>query len=217
MATGLPTTPVPPAPGVLTHPAPAVAQDVPDEPIYRLSVEQYHRMIEAGVLDEDDPVELLEGWLVKKMPKNPPHGYAKWKLAELLRGTIAGGWIVKAEDPVTATDSEPEPDLTVVRGRIDDYRTRHPGPEDTALAAEVADSSLRRDRGLKKRIYARAGIPVYWIVNLVDRRIEVYTEPSGPAETPDYGRREDFGPEAEVPVALDGREVGRIAVREVLP
>jgi Uma2 family endonuclease len=85
------------------------------------------------------------------------------------------------------------------------------------LVGEVADVSLDRDRGIKKRIYARAGIAVYWIVNLVDSIIEVYTLPSGPTEIPDYGNRQDFGIADAVPVILDGVEVGRIAVKDVLP
>jgi Uma2 family endonuclease len=217
MATEAQTTPLVPAPELWPQPTPAVAKDVPDEPIYRLSVEQYHRMIEAGILDDDTPVELLEGWLVQKMTKHPPHVVAKGLLGDRLRELAPIGWYVDEEAPVTTTESEPEPDITVVRGSRRDYAKMHPGPRDAALAAEVADSSLVRDRGLKKRIYARAGIPVYWIVNLVDRRIEVYTGPSGPAETPDYAQREDYGPEAEVPVVLDGREIGRVAVRDVLP
>jgi putative restriction endonuclease len=85
------------------------------------------------------------------------------------------------------------------------------------LIAEVADSSLRRDRGWKKRLYARARVAVYWIVNLVDRQIEVYTEPTGPVKRPDYRQRADYKPGDKVPVVLDGREVARLAVNDILP
>ncbi len=81
----------------------------------------------------------------------------------------------------------------------------------------MADATLRRDRTLKLRIYARASVPVYWIVNLIDRQIEVYTDPTGPAEQPSYGQHRDYGPADDAPLVLDGREVGRVAVREVLP
>lgn len=97
------------------------------------------------------------------------------------------------------------------------YQTRHPGPQEAALVVEVADATLRRDRTLKLRIYARASVPVYWIVNLIDRQIEVYTDPTGPAEQPSYGQHRDYGPADDAPLVLDGREVGRVAVREVLP
>jgi Uma2 family endonuclease len=82
---------------------------------------------------------------------------------------------------------------------------------------EVADTTLRTDRGTKKRIYARAGILVYWIVNLVDRRIEVYMEPSGARRKPDYRRQQEYGPADEIPVVLDGVEIGRVPVHDLLP
>jgi Uma2 family endonuclease len=118
---------------------------------------------------------------------------------------------------VTTADSEPEPDVAVIRGLREDYVARHPGPEDVGLLVEVAEASLDRDRGWKKRIYAAAEIPVYWIVNLVDREIEVFTRPSGPSDQPDYGTRQVFLPGDQVPVVLDGNEVGWIAARDLLP
>jgi Uma2 family endonuclease len=195
-----------------------VAAALPDDLcIWRLSVEQYHAMAQAGILDEDDPVELLEGYLVTKMTKYPPHTLAKDLAREEIERLVPAGWFLGSENPLTTLDSEPEPDVTVVRGARRDYKMRHPGPADVVLVIEVADSSLRRDRTLKKRIYARAGIPVYWIVNLVDRRIEVYTVPSGPAEVPDYAEWRDYGEDEAVPVMVDGLEVGRVVVGDVLP
>ena len=182
-----------------------------------LSVADYHAMIRAGIFAADDRVELLEGWLVPKMSKSPRHSYARGMLGDLLRTVIGSGWFVDAYGPVTTDDSEPEPDLAVVRGEYADYLASHPGTADAGLLVEVADSTLSHDRGMKRRIYARAGFPVYWIVNLVDEIIEVYTLPSGPTEAPDYAQRQDFGLTESVPVLLNGVEVGKIAVREVLP
>ena len=108
-------------------------------------------------------------------------------------------------------------DLGVIRGDFNNYTDRHPGPADSAMMVEIADSSLRRDRGRKKRIYARAAVPVYWIVNLIDRQIEVYTDPTGPGDKPDYRHHEDFGPGTSLPVTLDGKEVGRLDVTKLLP
>jgi len=82
---------------------------------------------------------------------------------------------------------------------------------------EVADASLNRDRTIKKRLYAAAGIAVYWIVNLVDSQVEVYTDPTGPGQQPDYRQRRDFDRAATVPVVIEGKEVGRLAVRDLLP
>ncbi|HBI44630.1 MAG TPA: Uma2 family endonuclease [Planctomycetales bacterium] len=189
---------------------------LPTEPIWRMSVERYHEMIEAGILTEDDPVELLEGWLVEKMPKNMPHRKAIRRLRLILERLAPVGWFVDAQEPITTTDSEPEPDLAVIRGDSEDY-SNHPGPQDLALVVEVSDSTLQRDRITKQRIYARAGVSVYWIVNLIDGQVEVYTDPSGPDEKPSYRQRQDYGPADQVPFLIDGREIGRIAVREVLP
>ena len=190
---------------------------VPPEVIWRLSVDQYHAMIHAGILTDDDPVELLEGWLVAKMPKNPPHRAVTRLIRQVLERLVPAEWYVDTQEPITTDDSEPEPDVVVVRGETRHYLDRHPGLNDVGLVIEVADTTLQRDRGFKKQLYARAGIPVYWIVNLSDNQCEVYTEPSGPEPQPDYRQRQDYGASDVMPVVLAGVEVGRMAVREFLP
>ncbi|MBI1925050.1 Uma2 family endonuclease [Candidatus Poribacteria bacterium] len=189
----------------------------PPHPIWRLSVDQYHEMIRAGILTEDDPVELLEGWLVPKMPKKPPHRVTTQLTREALARILPAGWYVDTQEPITTEDSEPEPDVGVVRGETRQYLDRHPGPGDVALVAEVSDATLQRDRGFKKRVYASASIPVYWIVNLIEKQCEVYTAPSGPTEGADYRRRQDYGLSDAVRLVIEGVEVGRIAPRELLP
>jgi Uma2 family endonuclease len=134
-----------------------------------------------------------------------------------LEAVAPSGCYVDAPSPVTLQRSEPEPDVVLVRGVDADYRDRHPGPQDLLLVVEVSDSSLRSDQGIKKAIYAKAAVPVYWIVNLVDRRVEVYADPTGPVERPDYSPRQDFGEADHVPVVIEGREVAKIPVRDVLP
>jgi len=190
---------------------------VPPYPIWRLSVGQYHEMIRAGILTEDDPVELLEGWLVTKMPKKPAHRISTLASRQRLERLVPGGWYVDSQEPITTEDSEPEPGVLVVRGDSRDYADRHPGARDVALVVEIADATLIRDLGPKKAIYARAGFVLYWVLNLSEGRLEVFSDPTGPAEAPDYRRHESFGPADEVPVVIDGREVGRILVRELLP
>lgn len=190
---------------------------LPAVSIWRLSVDQYHEMIRTGILTEDDPLELLDGWLVRKMPKNPPHCLATGLVEDALRRVAPEGWHVAVQDPITLPTSEPEPDAVVVRGSRRDYVDRHPGPSDVALIVEVADDSLPHDRTFKNRLYAGAGIPVYWIVHLVDGRLEVYTDPSGPEEQPDYRSRRDYTASEEVPVLVAGREVARLPVRALLP
>jgi len=188
----------------------------PADDLWRLSVEQYHAMMEAGILLSGDPVELLEGLLVEKMSKNSTHRKANRRLRLILERLAPAGWFVDAQEPITTADSEPEPDLAVIRGDPDAY-SNHPGPQDLALVVEGSDATLQRDRTIKQRIYARAGVSVYWIINLIDGQIEVYTDPTGPDEKPSYRQRRDYGPADEVPFIIEGREIGRIAVREVLP
>jgi Uma2 family endonuclease len=194
-----------------------LAPAIPQAPVWRLTVSQYHQMLQAGILKEGDPIELLEGCLVQQMTEHPRHSLSTDLVREQLEATIPAKWHVRSPHPITTGDSEPEPDATVVRGKRRDYRNRHPAGKDVGLMVEVADSSLELDRGTKQRIYARARIPVYWIVNLLDRQVEVHTDPTGPSARPRYRKRKIFGGNDEVPVVLDGREVGRIPVRELLP
>jgi Uma2 family endonuclease len=184
---------------------------------YRLSIAQYQAMAERGILTKDDRIELLEGWLIAKMGKNRPHVVSANRTSHLLTGLLPPGWYVAREDPVQGTDSEPEPDISVVQGTFDDYLNRTPGPGDVPLLIEVADSSLFRDRSRKKRLYAQAGFPIYWLINLITSRIEVYTDPTGSAAKPDYLTRQDFGPDEMIPLVIEGREIGRLAVRDLLP
>ena len=187
-------------------------------PIYRLNVEQYHKMIEVGVFTSDDRVELLEGLLVSTTPKNQPHSIAAGSIGDALIRIIPAGWYVAREEPLRARDdSEPEPDVMVVRGSRNDYPVSPPRGTDLALFVEVADSSLARDKTEKKRIYAEAGIPNYWLVNLLERRIELYTDPTGPGNWPDYRRRADHAPGTDLPITIEGHVVGSLAVTDVLP
>ena len=205
------TLPLPPAMPVRR------STPLPPLPVYRLSVNQYHQMIDAGIFNSDERVELLDGLLVPKMSKNPAHATAT-KVTERWLERIAGmNYHARIQDPITLSSSEPEPDVALVRGRESDYWLRHPGPQDILIAVEVAESSLTADRAYKMPLYAADRIAVYWIVNLADGLIEVYTDPTGLAIDPTYRQRRDYGPNDEVPVEIDGVEVGRIPVRELLP
>ena len=150
---------------------------------------------------------------------NPPHMTAHNRLRKLLDRLLPVGWDSRIQGPITlrAGGSEPEPDYVLVRGSDADYETRHPGPTDIGLVVEVADSSLAEDRGDSQRIYARAGIVEYWIVNVPDRQIEVYTSPLVSADPPRYAVRTDYPTGATVPLTLGGLEVGSLGVSDVLP
>lgn len=189
---------------------------VPGDPIYRLSVAQYHDMIQSGILTDDDPVELLEGWLVTKIPKSPRHSFATQETRDVLAEIIPQGWHINVQEPITTDDSEPEPDVLVVRGSRRDYIERHPAPAEVALVIEVADATLQRDRTLKERLYASAGITTYWILNLQDEQLEVYTEPTGEGEQATYARRTIYKASDSVPVVLDGVEVGQLSFQSLI-
>jgi Uma2 family endonuclease len=180
-----------------------------------LTVEQYHRLIQAGALTEDDRVELLSGWLVVKKPHTPAHDARVSQAHEVLRARLPANWFVRNQSGLTTADSEPEPDLAVVVGPLRRYFARHPGPEDVGLVVEVADVTLEGDRD-KGRVYAAAGLPVYWIVNIGDSQVEVYTGPSGPGPSPAYGQRQDFGLADTVPLVLQGQVVGQVPVVDLL-
>ena len=191
--------------------------DVPSVPIWRLTVPQYHQLLQAEILKCGDPIELLEGWLVPKMTKNPPHMVACELLSEALRSLLVPGWFLKFEAPLSLDDSEPEPDLSVIRGKSRDYIEHHPRPKEAALVIEVADTSRVRDLGLKKRLYARAKIQEYWVVNLPESRLEVFRDPTGPVDVPDYRKHQSFTSRQKVPFALDGKKLGSLLVADVLP
>jgi Uma2 family endonuclease len=153
-----------------------------------LNVDQYHQMIEAGILPEGEPIELLDGFLVRKdrskaggdpMTVGHHHAWAVAQLNDVLQAVKAHGCHVRIQQPLTVPpDHEPEPDAVIVRGTIHDYKLRHPMACDVTCVVEVADSSLRQDRTTKQRIYAEAGIGQYIIVNLIDRVVEEYRGPS---------------------------------------
>ena len=189
---------------------------IPAEPVYRMTVAQYHTALRAGVFAEDEAIELLEGLLVQKMPKNRPHVVALAKLFRQINALLPTGWSTQSQDPITLEDGEPEPDLAVIRGRAEEY-AEHPGPADVALVVEVSDSTLDRDRGIKLRSYARAGLPAYWIVNLVDRCVEVYSSPDAAASTPTYRTRTTWDPGDAVELAFGGASWGEVRVDDVLP
>ncbi|OWK37991.1 hypothetical protein FRUB_07111 [Fimbriiglobus ruber] len=189
---------------------------VPSLPVRRFSLDEYHRMIEIGILTPEDNVELINGWIVETMPANPPHKKCLRRVLLFLAPLFAGEWVVDSQAPVTLADSEPEPDFCVVLGPEDKYDTRHAGPGEIVFVLEISDTTLEYDRGEKLALYAAAKVPVYWIINLKDRRVEVYTAPRG-GKNPTYRTRTDYGPADSVPVTMTGRQLGSIVAGDILP
>ena len=184
-------------------------------PVRRFTVAEYHKLGELGVLSENDRVELLHGWIVAKMTIKPPHNYAVTELMNQFLALSAQA-VVRVQQPITTSDSEPEPDVVFAAGVNADYKTRNPAPAECIVVVEVADSSLREDQTTKLELYAGAKVAVYWIVNLADRRVEVYAQPRG-GKNPTYKQQTNYGPDDAIPVVIGGKQVGTIAVKELLP
>jgi Uma2 family endonuclease len=189
--------------------------------LLRLTVDQYFRLNEVGFLGEKDPVSLWKGQLLVGLNKGPPYCNTVAALNALLVRIVPTDWHVRHENPLVLVDAEegdsvPEPALMLVRGSIRDYCDRWPSARDVGLLVEVSDSSLAEDQTEALAVYAKHLIPVYWIINLPLRRVEVYADPTGPTDAPDYRTSRHFGPGDEVPVVVDGQEIGRIAVGDVL-
>ena len=204
----MPATAVPYAPTFLA-----------DASIARFSTERYDRMVSSGILTSEDKVELLENYVVQKMSRDPDHDNTLGAMAELVREALPNGWCVRGQLTVALSDSRPEPDIAVARGRWLDWKAshRHPTPADVALLVEVANTSLLRDQRDKARIYARGGIVCYWIINLDDRRVEVHTQPSGPCDSPAYASVVNYLPGDSIPLILDGVPIAAIPVTDLLP
>ena len=180
---------------------------------FRITVDDYHDMIRNDILTTEDRVELLDGYLVNKMPQNNPHSSTVERLTEDLIRNVPTGWRVRIQLPITLSNSEPEPDAAIVRGDRHTYDHRRPTASDFGIIIEVADSSLTLDRREKGRIYAEAGIPEYWIVNLPDEQVEVYTMPNAVA----YQQNSVYRSGQTVPLMLDGVVVGSLPVADLLP
>jgi Uma2 family endonuclease len=177
---------------------------------------EYERLVDLGAF-EREPVELLDGQLIVAEPQGSYHVTAVGSLGSRLATVLPPGWIVRVQAPLALDEaSAPEPDLAVVRGTWADYRDAH--PTSAALVVEVADSSLAFDRDQKGSLYARARLAEYWIVNLVDRVLEVYRDP-GPDPAAAHGWRYRSRltlspPETVAPLALPAV---RLTVGELLP
>ncbi len=157
---------------------PTATLSTPIPPPLRLTVTEYHRLAELGFWGEDDRIELIRGELIQMSAKGLAHESCLTRLLRVLPPLLGQRATLRCQSPITlAVDGEPEPDFAIVQNREDDYESAHPTPAETILVIEVADSSLEYDRTVKLSLYAEARIPHYWLFNVVDRILEVYTEP----------------------------------------
>ena len=185
--------------------------------LYRLDEAQFHKMCLADVFS-DSKVELLGG-LLFPMVTNPPHNRAVLRTSRGINRLLSEAeWTVWEEKSARfGRFWIPSPDLAVARGPESAFASHLPAPGDLVLVVEVSDSTYSKDRGIKWRQYAAARIPFYWIENLAARQIEVHSDPAGRGKSAAYRQCQVHGIDAEVPVVIDGREVGRVAVKDLLP
>lgn len=148
------------------------------------TVEDFYRMLEAGILTEDDRVELIDGEIIEMSPIGSRHAASVMRLSILLTERLGRAALVNVQNPLRLSrKTEPLPDVVVLKPRADFYGESHPGPADVLLVVEVADTALSYDRRVKLPLYARAGVPEVWIVNLPKSVVEVYTRPGGETYT----------------------------------
>jgi Uma2 family endonuclease len=184
---------------------------VPEPTPHLFTRKEYHRMGRAGLFREER-VELLDGEVITMSPQNSPHASTIHRLWSVLSHRLGSAAYVRAQAPVILDDwSEPEPDIAVCQPDPYDYAREHPRTEQVLIVIEVADSSLTYDRTRKARAYAASGIPVYWLVNLRDRHIEVRTNPD--RATGQY-RSVQVVAEGETVTLPDGQQ---LAVADILP
>lgn len=172
------------------------------ETLAKWTVADYHQMIRAGIL-EGRQVELLAGEIHQMVPEDPPHTFYGGSLADEFRRCLGDRALVREARPVTFADSEPEPDIAIVQGIWENYRYHHPQAEDIFLLVEISASSLAKDLGTKKAIYAAAGIRDYWVLNLAKRQLIVLRHP----EDGDYRERQELREGSIAPLAFPDVEI----------
>lgn len=212
-----------PTPSTIVTPTfvPSAAHAPPTAPeIHRFTVEEYFRLFESGFLKETDRVELIEGIICEMMtPIGTQHGVVVEYTRKVWDRLGLERYSVWSQQSITTHDSAPQPDVYIARGDHSEYEDHHPNPAELALVVEVADTSLRFDRTEKQRLYASAGVIEYWIVNLPDHVLEIYRNPlPASGENPArYAVVETFTADQTIDLMLDGRKVGSVPVRKMLP
>ena len=179
-------------------------------------MDEYRRRAALGRLGSSSDFELLEGVVVPKARQSLRHEAALEKLQDVLR-VVPEGWQIRVQQPLMLCNSQPEPDVAIVRKTLDDYATSPPQAEDTVVVIEAADTSLLMDRRLKARVCARAGILNYWLLNLLDSQLEVFTNPSGLVPMPGYQEQRIYRIEDRISLVLGLDDLGTIRIGDLIP
>ncbi len=194
-----------------------ITAPTPPRSVHRFTIGEYERLVRIGFLGPGDRAELIDGWLVDKMPHNPRHAAVVDVANDAIARLLPAGWTTRSQLPVRLPgDNAPEPDVVVVPAPKARYVEQHPTAAESALVVEVSDSPLDDDLRLKATQYARAKLPVYWVVNLKERSVEVYTDPRG-GKSPGYRTRAEYAAGDAIPVVVAGRTLGTVPAAELLP
>jgi len=178
---------------------------------------EYRRSLAQGEFGPPGSVELLEGRVVAKVRQSLRHDGALEKIRDVLAKIVPGGWHLQLAQAIQTIDSQPEPDVAIVADALDSHSGRTPRGEEIALIVEAADASLIPDRRLKGRVYARAGIANYWILNLIDGQLEVYSNPSGPVQMPGFHEHRVFRGDDKLSLVIGLDDLGMVRVADMIP
>lgn len=191
---------------------------VGDGLVWQISRERYHELIDAGAF-AGDRVELIHGYLIRKMAVKPPHILVLQLLLRYLTRLVEdnGNWHLSSQNPIATDDSEPEPDIAVIRGGILDYGERLPEGNDLGLVVEISATTLAYDQKVKTALYASVGIPQYWIVDVEGRQIELHTSPLALEERAQYLNKTIYVETDNIPVQIEDELFGEIPVTSILP
>lgn len=196
--------------------SPVETTPTPEETLYRISTEEFYRMLEREVFPKDARVGLWNGWIYERMSKTQAHAVASINAITTLGRILPAGWCLSGENPFTLSENKaPLPDMVVLRGKGNDYFKRRPEAADVGLVIEFSHSSLRIDTGSKLEAYARAGVVAYWVFNLKDDVIQVYENPI--SEQGRYASTAIYRREDAIPFSLNGTLISNIAAIDLLP
>lgn len=198
-------------------PADIAGNDVPPFPQRRFTVREYRRLLRSGALSPELKTELIEGWVVEKMVRDPIHDATLQYVADALQRRVGNDWKLRLQSAVQLDESTAEPDVAVVPGPLGRFRYEHPRPHEVGLLIEISNTTLPYDRGSKRRTYARNNVAHYWVLNVLAREIEVYLDPSGPTEAPAYRKQAVLGIDESVELILREKSFGFIPVNELIP
>ncbi len=182
----------------------------------RVTLEEYRRRAALGQVGDSSGFELLEGVVVAKSPQSLRHESALEKLQDVLR-VVPEDWMIRVQQSLALGDSQPEPDIAVVKRVLDGYVSAPPLGRDVVLVVEAADATLLNDRRLKQRIYSRAGILNFWVLNLLDSQLEVFSNPSGPVPMPGYQEHRIYRIEDRISLLIGLDDLGVIRVGDLIP